>query len=505
MAKWLSTRFSAVTRGGNKQCKITSAIDAAGYISREELYSEYDGHTYKPDPKEDLVHSEIDLPENAPEEYKDRATLWNSVEAIEKQKNSQLARMFKGSLPNDWTYEVAEEVVRKYVMDNFVSRGMCADWAIHDSCNEKGQRNLHFHLLLTLRAIDEDGKWMPKQKKIYILDKDGNKIRTKKGYKSKTAKTTDWDEPSNAKMWRKNLAELINETNSALKIEEQWEHKSFKELGIDAPPTIHLGSKANALEKKGIHTERGDYNRRVLEIRGLIDFIAKTSASIEAFVSKNARLIKNDVSELINAVVKRHGRLQLPIMKGEYLRKVSHRERLQDPENMMNFADAKGITTFDELQSFLDEHGATYGKLATDFDKSEARVNHLKAKIYAWERYEPFLKVRKQSKSLKGFTKLKFDKENKDVLDAFPEELEKLRKVIPEGEKITPQAWKKEIYQIIGEQIPIEDKMSDEVHDLAYAEVLSYNKSNEERERANDRSAMEHQINRQRKHSYLDR
>lgn len=184
MAKWLSTRFSAVTRSGNKQCKINSAIDAAGYISREELYSEYDGHTYKPDPKEDLVHSEIDLPENVPEEYKDRATLWNSVEAVEKQKNSQLARMFKGSLPNDWTYEVAEEVVREYIMDNFVSRGMCADWAIHDSCNEKGQRNLHFHLLLTLREIDEDGKWMPKQKKIYILDKDGNKIRTKKGYKS---------------------------------------------------------------------------------------------------------------------------------------------------------------------------------------------------------------------------------------------------------------------------------------------------------------------------------
>jgi len=90
MAKWLSTRFSAVTRGANKQCKITSAIDAAGYISREELYSEYDGHTYKPDPKEDLVHSEIDLPENAPEEYKDRATLWNSFEALEKQKNIPL-------------------------------------------------------------------------------------------------------------------------------------------------------------------------------------------------------------------------------------------------------------------------------------------------------------------------------------------------------------------------------------------------------------------------------
>lgn len=117
----MSTRFSIVTRGGNAKNSCPSAIDAAGYISREELYCEYDGHTYKPDPKEDLVHSEINLPENAPEEYKDRATLWNSVEAIEKQKNSQLCRTFKASLPNAWTYEVAEEVVRKYVMENFVS------------------------------------------------------------------------------------------------------------------------------------------------------------------------------------------------------------------------------------------------------------------------------------------------------------------------------------------------------------------------------------------------
>ena len=504
MPKWMSTRFSIVTRGGNAKNSCPSAIYAAGYISREELYSEYDRHTYKPDPKEDLVHSEIDLPENAPEEYKDRAILWNSVEAVEKQKNSQLCRTFKASLPNAWTYEIAEEVVRKYVMENFVSKGMCADWAIHDSVNEKGQRNLHFHLLLTLRAIDENGKWMPKQKKVYILDKDGNKIRTKKGYKSKTEKTTDWDEPSKAKMWRKNLTELINDTNQALKIDEQWEHRSFKELGIEEPPTIHLGSKANALEKKGIHTERGDYNRKVMEIRGLVDFIAKTSASIEAFKSK-ARLIKNDVSELISAVVKRHGRLQLPIMKGEFIRKVSGRENLQNPENMMNFADEKGITNFDELQTFIDEHGATYGKLSTDLDDSNARVDILKAKISAWERYKGFLDVYKESQNLKGLAKLKFDKQHRDVLDALPDEQERLHKTIPNGEKITPKAWQKEIYEILGKQIPIEDDISAEVHDLAYAEVLKFNKTNEERERANDRNAREHQISRQRKHSYIER
>ena len=290
MQKFLSTRISIVSRSKGK-CR--SAIDANGYIEREERDCEYDWHHYKPDAKEDLVHKEVNLPENAPEEFKDSATLWNSVEMIEKSPKDQLCRMMKMSLPNEWTYEVAEEVVRKYVMDNFVSKGMCANWAIHDAVNEKGQRNLHFHCLLTLRAIDENGKWMPKQRKIYILDENGNKIRQGKNYKCKTEQVTDWNDRKWGRIWRKNLADLINETNEALKIDAHWEHRSFKKLGIDAPPTIHLGSKANALEKKGIHTERGDYNRKVMEIRGLIDFIAKTSASIESFVNDKARLLKN--------------------------------------------------------------------------------------------------------------------------------------------------------------------------------------------------------------------
>ena len=76
---------------------------------------------------------------STPKEYADRATLWNAVELSEKGQKSQLARMLKASLPNEWSYEFAEEVVRDYVQRNFVDKGMCADWAIHDSENDKGQ------------------------------------------------------------------------------------------------------------------------------------------------------------------------------------------------------------------------------------------------------------------------------------------------------------------------------------------------------------------------------
>ncbi len=119
VTKQASTRFSIV-----KRSKGQSAVKKASYISRSVLVSEYDGQTYRPKYHEDLVHSEISLSPNAPKEYADRATLWNAVELSEKGQKSQLARMLKASLPNEWSYELAEEVVRDYVQRNFVDKAV---------------------------------------------------------------------------------------------------------------------------------------------------------------------------------------------------------------------------------------------------------------------------------------------------------------------------------------------------------------------------------------------
>lgn len=110
VTKQASTCFSIV-----KRSKGQSAVEKASYISRSVLVSEYDGQTYRPKYHEDFVHSEITLPQNAPKEYADRATLWNVVELSEKGQKAQLARMLKASLPNEWSYELAEKVVRDYV------------------------------------------------------------------------------------------------------------------------------------------------------------------------------------------------------------------------------------------------------------------------------------------------------------------------------------------------------------------------------------------------------
>ena len=175
--KNLSTRAQICGRGA-KCHGGHSAVEQSSYISREKMYSEYDGQTYYPKYSEDLVHTEVMLPENAPAEYSDPAVLWNSVEMVE-QNNSraQLARTYRVELPNEWSYELATEVMRDYVERNFVSKGMCAEFAIHDSENkETGQRNLHCHIMLTMRGIDEQGQWMQKSKKEYLLDENGERI-----------------------------------------------------------------------------------------------------------------------------------------------------------------------------------------------------------------------------------------------------------------------------------------------------------------------------------------
>ena len=108
--KSMSTRASICGRGGG--CKGGhSAVGQSSYISREEMYCEYDGMTYYPKYSEDLVHGEVLLPENAPEEFKSPSVLWNNVEMYEKGSDAQLARTYKVEIPNEWSYELATEVI----------------------------------------------------------------------------------------------------------------------------------------------------------------------------------------------------------------------------------------------------------------------------------------------------------------------------------------------------------------------------------------------------------
>lgn len=262
-------------------CKIISrgqgrsAVGAAAYRSGEKLYNEYDGIEHDYTKKGGVVYSEIMLCENAPKEYQDRQTLWNAVEQIEKSSKAQLAREYEVALPVELSREEQIKLVRDFAKENFVDNGMCVDFSIHD----KEDGNPHAHIMLTTRPIEQDNSWGVKQKKEYILDKNGQKQYDKKKqtYKCKTVKTTKWDSKEFLQRSRESWAEKINQELEKKSLPQRIDHRSLKEQGVDRVPTIHEGG-ARKLEKRGIKTDRGKINREIKTANGqmqTIDILTK--------------------------------------------------------------------------------------------------------------------------------------------------------------------------------------------------------------------------------------
>lgn len=277
-----SFHFSAniISRGKGK-----SAVASAAYISGEKIKNEWDGVTHDYTKKQGVISKEIYLPDHVPEEYKDRKTLWNSVELFEKNSNAQLARNFIISLPKELSIEENKKMIEEYIQNNFVKEGMIVDLAIHDESRE-GNQNIHAHIMTIVRPINEDGTWGQKSKKEYILDEKGEKILNKNG-KPKTRKVelTTWNDKGNVEKWRENFSDLCNEYLAKNNIEKRVDHRSFKRQGIKQIPTIHLGASASAMERKGIRTEKGDINREIKKQNELLKNIGNEIKKITSWLA----------------------------------------------------------------------------------------------------------------------------------------------------------------------------------------------------------------------------
>lgn len=157
-----------VSRGSGK-----SAVAVAAYRSGKKTKNEWDGITYCYTKKGGIIYSEILQPPYAPPDFQGWVALWNRVEEIEKAVNSQLARKLEVALPIELSREEQLRLVCEYCSSQFVSKGMCADFNIHDT----GNGNPHAHILLTIRPMDKQDKWLPRSKKGYVLDENSECIR----------------------------------------------------------------------------------------------------------------------------------------------------------------------------------------------------------------------------------------------------------------------------------------------------------------------------------------
>lgn len=266
-----------------QRSKKQSAVAGAAYQSGDSLFSEYDQKRKSYSDKRGILYTEIMLPENAPPEYSDRNTLWNAVEKIENQWNSQLARRFVLALPREVPEERYPQMIRDYCQEHFVSQGMCCDFAIHDT----GRGNPHCHVMLTLRAMDEKGKWLSKSRKIYDLDENGERIRLPSGnWKSHKEDVVDWNQQWHGAIWRKGWQDVQNKYLEAANRPERVDLRSYAEQGLDIVPTVHMGAAVTQMERRGEKTNVGNLNRDIKAANNLMSAIRNTISSLRSWIAE---------------------------------------------------------------------------------------------------------------------------------------------------------------------------------------------------------------------------
>ena len=222
------------------------------------------------------------------------------MEQIEKARDSQLAREIEAALPRELSGEQQLALVRAYVKDNFVDKGMCADFAIHD----KGTGNPHVHIMLTLRPLKENGQWGAKCRKAYDLDENGQRIPDGKGgWKNHREDTTDWNDKENVEIWRAAWAAYTNQALESAGRPGRIDHRSYKRQGIDKIPSVHLGPAASQMEKRGIRTGK---------IRAL-----QESAALFSFLQANGIQSMQQLHEKIADMNSRYYDLRGKIVKAE--------------------------------------------------------------------------------------------------------------------------------------------------------------------------------------------
>jgi len=222
--------------GGSPAAKIA-------YQRGEKIRDNYFGKIYDYRDRQDVLHAEICLPPNAPFEYIDPQRFADEVDRAEKRWDSRTLREIIASLPNEPELELRDyiDIIKEYIVDNFIGSGMGACVAIHKGENKNPEKNNpHVHILLTTRAIGSEG-FSPK-------------------------KNRDWDKRANVRVWREQWARVQNRAYERKGLNIRVSHESYIMQDKEREARKYLSRWDYELEQRSIHTIRGDDNRKI-EIR----------------------------------------------------------------------------------------------------------------------------------------------------------------------------------------------------------------------------------------------
>ena len=411
-----------------------SAVAAAAYRSGTELVNEWDGVTHDYTAKQNVAHSEIILPSHAPPAFQDRSILWNSVEQIEKSKDSQLARDLEISLPIELSKSEQIELARAYIRDTFVSAGMCADFSFHDK-----EGNPHIHIMLTVRPIKENGEWGTKCRKVYDLDEDGQRIPDGKGgWKNHREDTVDWNSREKVEAWRAAWAEYANRALEAAGRPDRIDHRSYKRQGVEQIPTIHMGVAAAQMERRGIRTEKGDVNRQIAadnklmkEIKARITRLYNWSKELDEKLGHT----ELDGSQLLQAHMEQNSDAKTRYDKTK---------QLKEHAALFNLLQSNNFTTMQQLHEKIAAVNSSYYDLRGQIVSAERRLDVLDKYLKIWTHYEQYKPIRIQCDRLAGRKQERFMEEHRAEIALFDTAYRYLSDLKDKGESLNPKKWQTE-------------------------------------------------------------
>jgi ATP-dependent exoDNAse (exonuclease V) alpha subunit len=248
----------------------SSAVASAAYRSGSRLRDERLDRSHDFSAKRGVVHSEVLLPENAPDMWEDRERLWNDVEAFEVRKDAQLAREVEFAIPREMSEAQGIQLVRDFARAEFVDRGMIADLNVHWDIGEDGMPKPHAHVMLTMRSVDEDGF--------------GQKVR-------------DWNRTEMVERWRERWGELTNERLAELDIDARIDHRSHEAQDIGLEPQSQIGAPAQRIEGEGIEAaDRAEMHREIARGNG-VRIIADPSLGLDAITQQQSTFTRRDLAK----------------------------------------------------------------------------------------------------------------------------------------------------------------------------------------------------------------
>ena len=375
-----------------------SAIASAAYRAGERLYSDYYGEYSDYTRKGGVIGSDILLPPQAPPEYQDRQTLWNAVEKVERGKDAQLAYSFDIALQNEFSLEENIALARRFLSEQFVSRGMVVDFAVHQPDREDGGiPNPHFHVLCPIRPIREDGKWGFKQRRVYRLDENGNRILDGKGKPIFDAvPTTDWGSPETLEHWRKTWADLCNAKFEEKGLTCRLDHRSYLRQGLDLLPTVHEGPAVRQMEARGIATDKGDLNRWIKATNALLKDLKRRIAALFGWLNEvREELSKPQAPTLADLLGAYYGARNVGAWSSK-----AKTGNLQKFADTVNYLTEQKLYTVDDLEARVTSHNERIEELKANMNSKQARMKELQDLLEQAGRYRELKPIHSQMNAI---------------------------------------------------------------------------------------------------------